>query len=37
MELIKMLTFNAVIIAGAFYLLHLAVKSAKHKSKHKHI
>ncbi len=37
MELIKMLAFNAVVIGGAFYLLHLAVKSAKQKSKHRHI
>jgi hypothetical protein len=37
MELIKMLVFNAVIIGGAFYLLHLVAKSAKQKSKHRHI
>ena len=37
MELFKALIFNTIIIGGAFYLLHLAAKSAKQKSKHKHI
>lgn len=36
MELIKLIVLNVAVIAGAFYLLHLAVKSAKQKSKHSH-
>jgi threonine/homoserine/homoserine lactone efflux protein len=37
MELFRALVFNVVIIGGAFYLLHLAAKSSKQKSKHKHV
>jgi hypothetical protein len=36
MELIKLISLNLTVVAGAFYLLHLAVKSAKQKSKHRH-
>lgn len=37
MELIKMIAFNAAVIGFVAYLTHLAVKSAKQKSKHRHI
>ncbi len=37
MELIKMIAFNAIIIGFVAYITHLAVKSAKQKSKHKHV
>jgi len=37
MELIKMITFNVVVIGFVAYITYLAVKSTKHKSKHTHI
>lgn len=37
MELIKMIGFNIFVIGFVAYITHLAVKSAKHKSKHKHV
>ena len=37
MELMKALAFNAIVIGIVAYVAYLAVKSAKQKSKHKHI
>lgn len=37
MELIKMIAFNVAIIGFVAYITCLAVKSAKQKSKHKHL
>ena len=37
MELIKMLAFNAAIIGFVAYVTHLAVKSAKQRSKHRRV
>lgn len=36
-ELVKMILFNVSVVGVAFYILHLAVKSTKQKSKHTHI
>ena len=36
MELMEMIAFNAAIIGFVAYITHLAIKSAKQKSKHKH-
>lgn len=37
MEMLKLIVLNVGVIAIVAYITHLAIKSAKHKSKHKHV